>query len=417
MAISWTLKTLSDIRNEVLSIARNVLTFVTNWNETSIDRIKFEFVAQAIHIGFTWLDNNMKNLFGSTATGRFQVAKMIDVGKEMQEATSTEGYVEFTRINAAAPLTVDAGTQVITETLSDGTRKIYETKTVATFSGATPPESVSVLASCITPGEAGNVEENTINSLVTQIAGIVVNNPIPVGDTTWITIAGTDAETEESGHTRYVLAWSEVSQSGPDDAHKSWILDVPFVYDAVINNRMPRGQGSVDMYVLAKYGLPTDRMIIALTLAVANKKALCERLAIQRPEPRGLHLKATAVYDPNQWEGSASELKTALDEFAKGLVRTYSVDDTHLRARQMRINESFTWAKFAVMAHASFPCIVDWKPEIPWVSLAIGNTSLGKYAAITSITTAFSVTSSGVVHFGPNSHYINIPQVEPIVVP
>ena len=95
------------------------------------------------------------------------------------EPVSTQGLELFTD-SGGGPYTLTAGTT----TVSNGSRTY-----VATAGGTLPlNKSVFVPVQASVAGQAGNVANGALTTLVTALAGVTVSNPVP-----WLTVVGTAA--------------------------------------------------------------------------------------------------------------------------------------------------------------------------------------------------------------------------------
>lgn len=179
-----------------------------------------------------WMDLCAQNVYGLTRSA----------------ALPTQGQVTFTDTASQGPFTFTAGQLIF----ASSTGQQYQTTTggVCGLHG-----SLNLQVQAVSPGSAGNAANNSITVLSTPIPGATVNNP-PVfsGGTTWISSAGTDAETDSSLSQRCTARWSTLGTGATAATYLSWALTA----DATINRALvqtdPTVAGQVDLFLASTAG-------------------------------------------------------------------------------------------------------------------------------------------------------------------
>jgi uncharacterized phage protein gp47/JayE len=148
------------------------------------------------------------------------------------------------------------------------------------------------------PGSAYNVGPGSITKMKTFTNGIdAVTNP-----TDWLTTVGVDEESDAALRQRCFLAWEELSQGGTAAAYVSWALSVPRVKSAFVDDTLPRGEGTVDVYIMGEAGLPDPALVAAVQEVVDHNRPITADALVLAPEPVVIDISASvtprAGYDP-----------------------------------------------------------------------------------------------------------------------
>jgi uncharacterized phage protein gp47/JayE len=141
------------------------------------------------------------------------------------------------------------------------------------------------------PGSAYNVGPGAINRLKTFVRGVdgVENRPA------WITRDGADQEDDEALRRRVFLAWEELARGGTRAAYVSWALSVPGVKQVWVNDTLPRGQGTVDVYILSESGIPTQALIDQVQAVIDTNKPICSDALVRAPQQVGIPVRAHVI--------------------------------------------------------------------------------------------------------------------------
>jgi uncharacterized phage protein gp47/JayE len=129
-------------------------------------------------------------------------------------------------------------------------------------------------------GQAANVTAGAICEIVTPAAG--VDGVTNTAD--WLTGEGADEEDDAGLRRRYVLRWQSISGLGKY-FYESLAMSVPGVLAVKIDDRHPRGQGTVDVYVKGAAGLPTQNLLAQVTAVIEADKPQIDDFLVKAPAP------------------------------------------------------------------------------------------------------------------------------------
>jgi uncharacterized phage protein gp47/JayE len=111
-----------------------------------------------------------------------------------------------------------------------------------------------------------------------------------------------DEESDAALRQRCFLAWEELSQGGTAAAYVSWALSVPGVKSAFVDDTLPRGEGTVDVYIMGEAGLPDPALVTAVQAVVDQNRPITADALVRAPEPVVVDISATVIpragYDP-----------------------------------------------------------------------------------------------------------------------
>ena len=260
-------------------------TKLTNFNIGSVIRTLVEVFGAAIaDLGDLTLAA-LKAGFLATATGYWLDLKAREFGVTRHPAKRTEGVIHFTRsVPRDENITIPAGTIVSTLKDSDGKAYRYATQGEVVLVAGTSEITAPILAQ--SAGAAYNVGPGSIKKTVVHLRGVdSVENRAD-----WITSEGTDQETDESLRRRAFLAWEELTQGSTERAYISWALSDARVTSAFVNSHHPRGQGTVNIYILGAGGMPSPGLIDDVQETIDANRPLCSDALVLAPESRDVDM-------------------------------------------------------------------------------------------------------------------------------
>ena len=170
-------------------------------------------VGGAIHSLYGLIDFITKQLFVDTAELPYLIRHGSIFNVNQKQATFSVGPVIFTGINGTI---IPALTQV---QRSDGV--VFQTDDEVTIAAGEAIASVT----CLTAGEDGNTDEDTILSLSSPIVGADNQATVGVGGL----VDGTDVEDQELYRARVVARMQAPPLGGAESDYKAWALEVPGV--------------------------------------------------------------------------------------------------------------------------------------------------------------------------------------------
>ena len=256
-------------------------TKLTNFNIGSVIRTLVEVFCAAIADLGNLILAALKAGFLATATGYWLDLKAKEFGVFRHQAKQTEGIVYFVRsVPRDENITIPAGTIVSTLKDADGKAYRYATQTEVVLVAGTSEIAASIIA--LSAGAAYNVGPGSIKKTAVHIRGVdgVENR------SDWITSEGTDQETDESLRRRAFLAWEELTQGSTERAYISWALSDARVTSAFVNSHHPRGQGTVNIYILGAGGMPSPSLIDDVQAVIDANRPLCSDSLVLAPESR-----------------------------------------------------------------------------------------------------------------------------------
>lgn len=283
-------------------------TRLTNFNVGSVVRTLVEILGAAIaDLGDLTLAA-LKAGFVATATGYWLDLRAKEFGITRHPARATEGTVIFARsVPKNENITIGAGTIVSTLKDREGRAYRYITQSETILAAGTTEISVAVIAE--QPGAAHNVGPGSIQKTAVHIRGV---DSVENRDD-WITSEGTNVETDASLRARCFLAWEELTQGGTERAYISWALSDPRVTSAFVNSQHPRGQGTVNVYILGAGGMPSPGLIADVQAVVDANRPLCVDALVLAPAERAVDLDLAIV--PRRYVPTATieaEVRTRL---------------------------------------------------------------------------------------------------------
>jgi uncharacterized phage protein gp47/JayE len=268
--------------SEILS---NMLTSVgtktplTNFNSGSVVRTLSEVLAQVVAELYAFAGEMLKQGFLDTATGFWLDRKANEYGINRKPALKTEGVVVFSRkLPKATNITIPANSIVTTPKDQSGAEYRYFTTQAAVLQAGETSVQVPVLAE--NAGAAYNAGPGSITKMKVFLNGVdAVTNPEG-----WISVAGLDEETDSSLRQRCVLAWETLAQGGTSAAYVSWALSVPGVKSAFVDDNLPRGEGTLNIYLMAESGPPGGLLLTQVQAVIDAHRPITADALVLSPE-------------------------------------------------------------------------------------------------------------------------------------
>ena len=271
------IKTYTELVSSMLT-AIGERTGLTNFNIGSVVRTITEVIAEVLGELYAFGAEMLKQGFLDTATGIWLDRKAQEYGLERKPAIKTEGHVLYARPQAKnTNIPIPTGSIVTTPKDQSGKEYRFFTTEDAILESGQISVQVPVIAE--SAGSSFNVGPASITKMKTYINGISsVTN-----DTDWIAIVGVDEESDAELRQRCFLAWEELSQGGTAAAYVSWALSVPGVKSAFVDDTLPRGEGTVDVYIMGEAGPPDSALIDAVQLVVDANRPITADALVRAP--------------------------------------------------------------------------------------------------------------------------------------
>ncbi len=259
------IKTYSEIVSQILSTIGE-RTGLTNFNVGSVVRTLAEVFSEVVGELYVFGAEMLKQGFLDTTTGIWLDRKAREYGLERKPAIKTAGSIIYSRpIAKNTNISIPTGSIVTTPKDQSGKEYRFFTTEDAVLESGQNSVQVPVIAE--SAGSAYNVGPTSISKMKTYINGVgAVTN-----ETDWIMTVGVDEEKDSALRQRCFLAWEELSQGGTAAAYVSWALSVPGVKSSFVDDTLPRGEGTVDIYIMGEAG-PPDAALIEAVQTVVNSK-------------------------------------------------------------------------------------------------------------------------------------------------
>lgn len=310
-------KNIDTIRNELFSHIEQVQSDYVKkgWLPNRINlnngivRGLLEIFIYGIYQLYSFIDNIMNQAVPVSASGEFLDMHAESVGLTRKPATKARGYVEFVR-DGSNTQNIKIEVNKIVRTKPDSLGKIYRYIVIEETVMQKDSLSCLVLVESEDYGIKANATAGAICELVTPIAGIAyVNNKAD-----WLIYEASDKETDSELLERYKYAWQALA-GVTVEAYKSAALSVTGVKSVYINDQHPRGQGTIDVYILGSNGLPTENLINEVSKKIASQIIINDDVLVLSPKSKNISVDI----EIELLSGNADEIKAV----AENAVREY----------------------------------------------------------------------------------------------
>jgi len=274
-------KTHEEILKEAIEEALRLFPQITNYNVGGAFRTLLEIDARLHEALWTFLrEVIVPNMFVVTARGKWLDLHAQTFGIVRKPARKTKGIVIFKRAGEGN-IKIPKGFIVKTKPTIFG-----ESLKFRTLEEKLLPEGINevrVLIEAEREGSVYNVAPYTITQ--TEIyAPVEVYNP-----ENWIVEEGADEEDDESLRRRILLVWATKSLF-IKDYYRFHALSVEGVVDCYIDDQHPRGQGTIDVYIVGTNGIPTEDLIQKVQRVMNEIKTPASDVLVKSPTPRHVDL-------------------------------------------------------------------------------------------------------------------------------
>lgn len=258
----------------------------TDWAVGSVGRTLLELEAEQLADLYQLVPRIAGSGFIDTAEGGWlDLIGQSQYGVARKQATVAEGTVRLHADAGFGPYTISPGD--LWAVATNGARYNNATGGVLPLGG-----SLDLTFRAESPGAAYNVASGAITRLLTPLPGVSVTNPAG-----WLTVEGTDTETDQAYRERLKLRWSELGYGATADAYRSWALSDPRVEMVRVLDDQPRGPGTVDVILWSTGGL-ADETVAVVDAVVQARRPLCVDVRVERAAPRQVTWQGTAYILP-----------------------------------------------------------------------------------------------------------------------
>lgn len=222
----------------------------TSWQSGSVQRTIFEVISKKDAAYTETIATLAEAGFNETSSGGWlTLLSASHYQNERNAEKKTEGLCKLTASAVAGPYTISVGQLVAADTVNGYTYRNI-------VGGVLPMGgTLDLTFQAETGGAARDVAPNTITVLQTPLAGVTINNPIPSGETTWITQNGADVESDTALRERNRSKWATLSVARPALAYEYFAREAnAAVTRAKADDQNPRGPGTIDVYIAGASG-------------------------------------------------------------------------------------------------------------------------------------------------------------------
>jgi hypothetical protein len=268
-----------------------------SWAPTSLQR-KFLMVFAIVYANLaSFVASLAAIVYNDTAEGDALTAySKSNYENQRKPAVATIGQMIATNAGAV-PHTVAASDLVVSFTEPDGTtlRTFRNTSggTVAAGGGTLTMDWVAETA-----GSAWNIPNDSPLTLLTNLAGVEMTNPLIAGTDTWITTLGADQENDAALKLRNSTKWASLSLILIHDGVVNVALNAAAGVRRVgVDDQNPDGAGSVDVYVAGASATAGATDVAAVLAALKKRFLRPAKLRVFAASPVFLDLTGIVYYD------------------------------------------------------------------------------------------------------------------------
>jgi uncharacterized phage protein gp47/JayE len=228
---------------------------------------------------------------------------------QKKAAHATQGTGVLTAAsNAPGPFTIGPEDLVAADTVNGYT---YRNKTGGLLNAGA---KLALMWEAESPGAQGDIANGTLTIMRTPLAGVTLNNPMPVGGTSWITRNGADAESKEALRIRNSSKWATIGSAGtPALAYVHFAAQAhASVRRVFVDDQNPRGPNTVDIYVAGDAGDLSPTVVQAVqdyldgTIDGIGRKATGSNVLVKSAVRNDTPLRAT-IYITKQYNTAATQ--------------------------------------------------------------------------------------------------------------
>lgn len=291
----------------------------------------------------------LANMFVATASGSLLRLLAWAVNVTAKPASAAQGVVRFYKTDAAAVVTVKAGTVIQTERING---VIYVVVTTADFTLSADKASALIPVQASATGGAYNLAPGYYRILPVAVDGI----SHAVNEEDWLTTPGADEESDDELRERCRNQFNLVGNYHTDAVYRSMIASVAglsidrvfFEHDA------PRGPGTANAYLLLDTGVTSEPFISAVNDHITTQGHHGHGDDMQCfAMPETLHDLTVTVYVKNLanvGDDDRAALRTGVENMVRCAFRenaNYDVNKTWPFAR-------FSFSRLAQEVHQTF---------------------------------------------------------------
>lgn len=205
-------------------------------------------------------------MFAATATKKYLELKAWDVGLTRKAAVKTQGNIIFTKLDINAPIVVEAGTIIQTDSTLGAVYKVVVLEDTLIPAGTL---SAAVLCEALEAGAGYNLPAGFFNVMQDVVPGIdSVTN-----DANWITRSGADTEEDEALALRIRDQFASVGNYHIDAVYRAAIASFAGIRSDLLffEHNAPRGPGTANCFVMMPVGETPESLIDSINDYITNQ--------------------------------------------------------------------------------------------------------------------------------------------------
>lgn len=252
--------------------------------------------ASAVHSLYGYIEFVSKQIFATSAEGKYLERRASEYGIYRKQATNAQGTVTFR----------GSGTVPVGTTLQTADEVVFETTTT------TEESSLVANIQAVNPGANGNLESGTVLTLVSPIAGI--ESEATSGEVS----GGTDIEGDESLRERLLFRMQNPPKAGTKTDYVAWAKEVNGVTRAWCYP-LELGPGHVTVRFmtdgLTDNGIPTAVMVERVKAHIETLMPVTTILTVVAPVAKNLDMTLDITPDN-------AEIRTKVASAVKQIIQT-----------------------------------------------------------------------------------------------
>lgn len=266
---------LEELKDDTIAKLKAEGFVITNFNSGGIFYTLMMIVLWMRIEFITFMRAVLSNMFVKHATGIWLQLKAADFSKKLKPALKTQGFVTVSRAAVGEAITIVKGHVFKTKKDINGDELRFFVLSDTVLQKDTLSVMVPVEAEI--EGARYNVAVGQIARSLTNIDGIdTITNA-----TGWITREGCDVEDEESLRERSLNAWADVATTPTAQKYKNVCEAVSGVLFARVDDKHPRGQGTIDIIVTSPTGAATETLLSLVRAAAEEIKGPYDNLLVK----------------------------------------------------------------------------------------------------------------------------------------
>ncbi len=321
-------------------------TPLSNFNVGGKIRTILEVVSEATAELYMFGAEELANVFLSTASGVWLDRKGAEYNLVRHQSIKAQGTVVFGRnVARNTNIPIPAGTVVATRRDGYGVEYRYKTDAQVILAAGTTTIEAAVTADWPTETEKNGSLWNAAGAGITAMKTYLSGVDYVTNASDWLTTAGADEESDAHFRRRIKAKWNELARGGTAAAYESLALSVAGVESAFVDDNLPRGEGTVDIYIMSQGGAPSQALIDDVQDVIdANRPITADALV---RAPQAVTVAVTMQVTPK----SGADI-TVLDAEIKRRLRVYfgSIVDAALDVVPLGVGKDVCSARLAAIA-------------------------------------------------------------------